>query len=146
MRSASRQKMDGLWMTERWCSKGWRWQLAHGWRQSGLYPQAVPLLQAGQKQALHTACTSLKEISSKMKLVSQSLPGMALWKSRVYCWDTGSQLHSLCKARSHPGCRKLYRLPQLSYGPPCGQGALERPIPSLWICCLQPVHNRVSSW
>lgn len=153
MPSAGRWKMDGLWMTERWCSKVWGQWPAQGWGQSGPYSQAVLLLlQTGRKHTLLTLCTSLMEISSKMKLVSQSLPGMAVRRSRPYCWDTGPQLHRLCKARSHPGCQKLCRLPQLSCGPPCGQGAQERPIPPFWICCVKPqqhaeaLHNCFSSW
>lgn len=47
------------------------------------------------------------EISSRMKLVTQSLPGIAVQRSRLYC----PQLHRLCKARSHPGCWNLRRLP-----------------------------------
>lgn len=98
-------------------------------------------LQARQKQALLTSCTSLMEISFKIKLVSQSSTGMAAQISDLYCWDTGPQLHRLCKVRSHSGCQKLCRLPQLSYGPIYGQGAQERPVPPLWICCLKPAEN-----
>lgn len=148
-RSAGRQKMDGLWMTERWGSKGWRQWPAHGWGQSGLYLQAVLLLQAGW--ALHMSCTSLMEISSKMKLVSQSLPGMAVRRSRLYCWDTGPQLRSLCKAWSHPGCWKLCRLPKLSYEPLCGQELRkDHPTPLDFLsetsATHRGMHNRFSSW
>lgn len=107
----------------------------------GLYPKAVLPLQAGWKPAPLMSCTSLMEIISRIKLVSQSLLGMAVQRGRLYWWDISPQLH-----RSHPGCWKLCRLPQLTYGPPCGEGAQERPISPPWICCLKPAESSTACW
>lgn len=126
--------------------QGMKWWLVQGQGQSGPYPQAVSHLQARQKQGLCTSCTSLMEIRFKIKLVRQSSTGMAVQRDEEYCWDTSPHLHRLCNVRSHLGCQKLCRLPQLNYGPLHGHGAQERPIPLLWICCLKPAETSVTHW
>lgn len=61
------------------------------------------------------------------------------WMCQGAGYVSGMQVHSStgwsgCEARSQTVCQKLCRLPPLSYGPPCGQGALEIPIPPTWLC------------
>lgn len=92
MPSAGRQGMDGLWMMEGGAAR-------HDWYKERDRVVCTLRLchiyrQDNRKLSTHPASAWWK---SKIELVRQSSKGMAVQRGEQYCWDTGPQLHRLCK-------------------------------------------------